>query len=97
MKPKNEQHARELLNRTRTWLAVFNLDRSTGSQFGKPAIISNNDYVANHSGEWWNSSPYNMKGFDIHIAGYNAELRVIADFSLKIRSNSNNPTGLNEV
>ncbi|KAH8099947.1 hypothetical protein BXZ70DRAFT_893935 [Cristinia sonorae] len=97
VKPKNEQHARELHNRTRTWLAVFNLDRSTGSQYGKPPIISNTDFVATHSGDWWNSSPYNLKGFDIHIAGYNAELRVVADFGLKIRSNANNPTGLNQA
>ncbi|THH27370.1 hypothetical protein EUX98_g6816 [Antrodiella citrinella] len=95
-KPKNEQHARELLNRTRTWLAVFNLDRSTGSQYGKPAVISNNDYLATHSGEWWNSSPYNMNGFDIHVAGYNADLREVASFWLKIRNNSNDPTGLNQ-
>ncbi|TCD60602.1 hypothetical protein EIP91_009820 [Steccherinum ochraceum] len=93
-KPKNEQHARELLNRTRTWLAIFNLDRSTGSQYGKPPIITNTDYVAVHSGEWWNSSAYNMKGFDIHVAAYNAELRVIADFGAKIRSNANNPAGM---
>lgn len=30
--PKNEQHAREMLNRTRAWMNCFNLDRSIGSQ-----------------------------------------------------------------
>ena len=39
VKPKNELHARELLNRTRVWLNCYNLDRSTATQFGKPATI----------------------------------------------------------
>ena len=96
-KPRNEQHAREMLNRTRAWLNCFNLDRSTGSQYGKPAIIRNTDYTANRSDQWWNSSPYNMKGFDIHLAGYNAELTVLADFRAKIHSDPGNPTGFNKV
>ncbi|KAG5715337.1 hypothetical protein E4T56_gene7447, partial [Termitomyces sp. T112] len=66
-KPLNENHARELLNRTRVWLNCFNLDRSTGSQYGKPPIINPADYMANHSENWWKSSPYNMKNFDIHL------------------------------
>ncbi|THH29923.1 hypothetical protein EUX98_g4273 [Antrodiella citrinella] len=95
MKPKNEQHARELLNRTRTWLAVFNFDRSIGSLYGKPPAISNTNYLAVHSDKWWNNSPYNT-GFDVHVAAHNAGLRVLADFWSKVHSNSNNPTGLNE-
>lgn len=90
-------HAREMLNRTRAWLNCFNLDRSTGSQYGKPPIISNMDYVANHSGEWWNSSPYNMKGFDIQIAAYNAELSLLGQFRAKIHSDPNSPNGFNKV
>ncbi|KAK7690923.1 hypothetical protein QCA50_006026 [Cerrena zonata] len=96
-KPKNEQHAREMLNRTRTWLTCFNLDRSFGSQYGKPPIISNTDYTANHCAEWWSSSEYNLPAFDIHIACYSNEVRVMADFSLKIRSDRNNPTGFNRA
>lgn len=96
-KPLNENHARELLNRTRVWLNCFNLDRSTGSQYGKPPTISNMDYTANHSEDWWKSSPYNMKHFDIQICAYNAELRVMAEFLAKIYSNPHHPTGLNKV
>lgn len=96
-KPQNEAHAREMLNRTRVWLNCFNLDRSTGSQYGKAPIIPNTDYVANHSEDWWRSSPYNMDKFDIHICGYNAELRVMAAFTAKIYSDPNHPTGLNKV
>ncbi|KAF7791677.1 hypothetical protein EIP86_002700 [Pleurotus ostreatoroseus] len=95
-KPRNEQHAREMLNRTRAWLNCFNLDRSTGSQYGKASIINNADYTANRSDAWWNSSPYNMRGFDIHLAGYNADLRVLAAFRAKIHSDPAHPTGLNK-
>ncbi|KAJ6531716.1 hypothetical protein B0H19DRAFT_1272920 [Mycena capillaripes] len=95
-KPINENHAREMLNRTRVWLNCFNLDRSTGSQYGKAPTISNNDYMANHSGDWWCSSPYNMANFDIHICAYNAELKVMAAFMAKIYSDPSHPTGLNK-
>jgi hypothetical protein len=96
-KPINEQHAREMLNRTRVWLNCFNLDRSTGSQYGKPPIIPNTDYVANHSQDWWNSSEYNMKNFDIHTCAYNADLRVMGNFVKRIYNDPNHPTGLNKV
>ncbi|KZT29605.1 hypothetical protein NEOLEDRAFT_1127315 [Neolentinus lepideus HHB14362 ss-1] len=93
-KPKNELHSRELLNRTRAWLNCFNLDRSTSSQYGKAPIIRNTDFVACHSETWWQSSPYSMPGFDVHICGYNAELKTMANFVAQIYSNSEHPTGL---
>jgi hypothetical protein len=96
-KPVNEAHAREMLNRTRVWLNCFNLDRSTGSEYGKPPIIKNSDYVANHSETWFESSPYNLKHFDIHLCAYNAELKVMAKFGEKIYSDPDHPTGLNKV
>ncbi|KAJ7127063.1 hypothetical protein C8R44DRAFT_593328, partial [Mycena epipterygia] len=95
-KPINENHAREMLNRTRVWLNCFNVDRSTGSQYGKPPTISNNDYMANHSENWWHSSPYNMVNFDIHTCAYNALLKVMAAFMAKIYSDPSHPTGLNK-
>lgn len=96
-KPHNEMHAREQLNRTRVWLNCFNLDRSTGSQNGKPPVISNDDYIANHSDDWWKSSPYNMKNFDIQLITYNSELKVMAKFRSKIYNDPAHPTGLNKV
>jgi hypothetical protein len=94
--PVNEQHAREMLNRTRAWLNCFNLDRSYGSQYGKTAIINNADYVASHSHEWWNSSEHNMEHFDIHLCAYTSELRVLSEFLSKVYSNPEHPTGLNK-
>lgn len=94
-KPRDEPHAREMLNRTRAWLNVYNLDRSFGSQYGKMAIISNADYVANHSHEWY-TSEYNVENFDIHLCAYNAELRLLSQFLMKVYSNREHPTGLNK-
>lgn len=95
--PANEPHARAMLNRTRVWLNCFNLDRSTGSQYGQPPVISNLDFVANHTEDWWHSSPYNMPGFDVHLCCYNAELKVMANFRSRIHSDPNHPSGLNKV
>ncbi|KZV73082.1 hypothetical protein PENSPDRAFT_649168 [Peniophora sp. CONT] len=93
---RNEAHARELLNRTRCWLNCFNLDRSMGSQYGKSTIIRNSDWVSVHSGDWWQSSEWNMPHFDIHLCAYNAELRLVADFMMSwLYTDEQHPTGLN--
>ncbi|KAG7089735.1 hypothetical protein E1B28_011389 [Marasmius oreades] len=94
--PQNEVHAREQLNRTRVWINCFNLDRSTSSQYGKRPIISSIDFIANHSENWWGSSEYNLKDFDIQLCCYNAELKVIGKFIEKIYSDPDHPTGLNK-
>ncbi|CAA7267126.1 unnamed protein product [Cyclocybe aegerita] len=95
-KPLNENHAREMLNRTRVWMNCLNLDRSTGSQYGKPPIISPKDYIANHCENWWRDSPFNLRHFDIHVSAYNSELKVMAAFIAQIYSNPDHPTGLNK-
>ncbi|THH07455.1 hypothetical protein EW145_g3361 [Phellinidium pouzarii] len=95
-RPRNETHARELLNRTRVWLNCYNLDRSTSSWHGKANTIASGDYTACHSEAWYEYSLYNMPNFDIQLAAYNAELRQLGEFKQKIYSNSNNPTGLNK-
>ncbi|KAI0321788.1 hypothetical protein OF83DRAFT_189903 [Amylostereum chailletii] len=92
---QNEQHDREMLNRTRAWLNCFNLDRSMGSQYGKTIAIRNTDFVANHSGDWWHSSKHNMEHFDIHLCAYNNELRILVDFMMKVYSDPSHPTGFN--
>ncbi|KIY44020.1 hypothetical protein FISHEDRAFT_52517 [Fistulina hepatica ATCC 64428] len=94
--PADEMRARELLNRTRVWINCYNLDRSTGSQYGRPPVINQMDYVANHSEDWWRSSQYNLTSFDIHLCAYNADLRIMSEFRAKIYSNPNHPTLLNK-
>ena len=61
-KPINQQHASEMLNRTRVGLNLFQLDRSTGSEHGKLPTIKNGDYVADHSEKWW-ESPHNLQHY----------------------------------
>ncbi|TRM64801.1 hypothetical protein BD626DRAFT_400336 [Schizophyllum amplum] len=95
-KPQNENHAREMLNRTRVWINCYNLDRSMGSQYGKAPVIYQEDYMATHSQDWWQSNPYNMANFDIHLCAYNAELRALSGFIRKVYSNPDHPTGLNK-
>ena len=97
VQPRNEQHAREMLNRTRVWLNCYNLDRSFSSQYGKAPIINNLDYVACHSEFWYKSSPYNIPDIDIHLCAYNAELKVLADYRAVIFSDPEHPVGLNKV
>jgi hypothetical protein len=94
--PQEEKPARELLNRARLWLNCFDLDRSTGAQYGKPPTINSIDYQANHSQDWWRTSPHNMRNFDIHLCCYNHDLRTTANFISKIYGDPENPTGLNE-
>ena len=86
-----------MLNRTRIWINCFNVDRSVTSQYGKSPIISNTDYIASHSEFWYKSSPYNIPDIDAHLCGYNAELRVLADYRLTIFSDPEHPVGLNKV
>lgn len=86
MRPRDEAHAREMLNQTRAWLNCCNLDRSIGSQYGKTPIIPNDDYIVNRSDQWWCSSEYSMKNFDVHLAGYSANLAILSRFGEEVRS-----------
>ncbi|KAG8934710.1 hypothetical protein FRC02_009412 [Tulasnella sp. 418] len=45
----NETHEREILNRERTWINLFNLDRSGATQFGKAPSIKE-DSIIRHPG-----------------------------------------------
>ncbi|KAH8918123.1 hypothetical protein BT69DRAFT_1285999 [Atractiella rhizophila] len=46
------QFERELLNRERTWLAVWIQDRSLSSQMGKPYSIPKEDFIIRNSRTW---------------------------------------------
>ena len=82
-----------MLNRTRAWLNCFNLDRSTGSQYGQTPVIDNLDYIGSRSDAWWNNSLNSMRRFNIHLAGYNKDLCVLAAFHTDIHSDPAHPTG----
>ena len=97
VKPKDPLHARELLNRTRVWLNCYNVDRSLGTQHGRPPTILNNDWIASNSEDWRKGSDQNIKGLDIYTSAYTSELRVISQFRAKIYGDPWNPTGMNKV
>lgn len=88
-KPINEQHERELLNRTRTWLICYNLDRSASAQLGKPANIRPDPIIRSCKPwgkypAWWKSSPYNDP-FDLHLCAYTDLLSSItAEFQERV-------------
>lgn len=88
-KPLNEQHERELLNRTRTWLICYNLDRSASAQLGKPASIRPDPIIRNCKAigkqpAWWKSSPYNDP-YDLHLCAYTDLLSSItAEFQNRV-------------
>ncbi|KAJ7485082.1 hypothetical protein B0H11DRAFT_1149994 [Mycena galericulata] len=91
----NEKQERELLNRTRVWIICFNLDRSTATQFGKPATIKEEYILRHRSDDWYKKSQYNSP-YDIHMCCYTALLRLVAGFHDDIFSDPMSPTGLNK-
>lgn len=62
-KEMDEAREREILNRERTWMICFNLDRSNATQFGKPTTIRE-DWIIRNSKEWYKKSKYNHR-FDV--------------------------------
>lgn len=91
----DERHEREILNRTRTWIICFNLDRSGATQFGKPPSIKE-DTIIRHAVTWYKDSP-NNHCYDIHMVAYTELLRVVAGFLEEVYSDPDAPTGLNRV
>jgi len=60
--PPRAGASRDMLNRARTWLVCFNLDRSFAAQFGRPPTIAGS--LSLPVKEWWRSSelshPYDL-------------------------------------
>ncbi|CDO69738.1 hypothetical protein BN946_scf184697.g10 [Trametes cinnabarina] len=94
VKPKTEKQEREMVNQTRVWLLCYNLDRSTATQFGKPATIKE-DYTIRHSSDWYKSSRMNSP-FNIGTSAYTQMLRIMTRFHDEIYSDPDSPTGLNQ-
>ena len=44
-KPTTEHQELEMLNRTRTWIICFNIDKSAAVQFGKPSTLREDQCV----------------------------------------------------
>jgi hypothetical protein len=93
----NEHHERELLNRTRTWLNLYNLDRSTSAQLGRPASIRPDPIIRSCKEQgrrpaWWKSSPVNDP-FDLHLCAYTDLMSsVTAEFQERVYWNPETET-----
>ncbi|QRW23088.1 Fungal specific transcription factor domain [Rhizoctonia solani] len=90
----NETHEREVLNRTRTWLICFNMDRALATRLGRPTTIPE-DYIVRHSREWWRRSKYNGR-LDVHLCYYTQLLRTVTRYFSLIYSDPESVSGFNE-
>ncbi|KAG8742281.1 hypothetical protein FRC10_001705 [Ceratobasidium sp. 414] len=90
----NEAHEREVLNRTRTWLVCFNMDRALATKLGRPTTIPE-DYIVRHSREWWRRSRYNGR-LDVHLCFYTQLLRTVTRYFSLIYSDPDSLSGFNE-
>ncbi|KAG8704585.1 hypothetical protein FRC08_002160 [Ceratobasidium sp. 394] len=90
----NEAHEREVLNRTRTWLICFNMDRALATKLGRPTTIPE-DYIVRHSREWWRRSRYNGR-LDVHLCFYTQLLRTVTRYFSLIYSDPDSLSGFNE-
>lgn len=96
-KPTSEKHERELLNRTRTWLICFNLDRSMSTQLGKPSTIKE-DWIVRNAEEWYIRSRFNHP-YDVQLCAYTELLRMVTRFHEEVYSDekAKEASGLNKV
>ncbi|KAF8530244.1 fungal-specific transcription factor domain-containing protein [Hysterangium stoloniferum] len=90
--PTSEKQEREHLNRTRTWLICFNLDRSMSTQLGKPSTIKEDPIIRNSS-DWYRRSAFNHP-YDVHLCAYTELLRLVTRFHEDVWGNS---TGIIQV
>jgi hypothetical protein len=94
--PTTAEQEREILNRTRTWMLCYNLDRSTAAQLGKPMTIRDN-YTIRHGGTWHKSSKFGVNSpFDVHLVGLTQLLGILSEFLNTVYSDLDHPTGLRE-
>ena len=94
--PTTAEQEREVLNRTRTWMLCYNLDRSTAAQLGKPMTIRDN-YTIRHGGNWYKSSKFGVNSpFDIHLVALTQLLGILSEFLNSVYSDVDHPTGLRE-
>ncbi|GJE89358.1 fungal specific transcription factor domain-containing protein [Phanerochaete sordida] len=88
---RDEAHARAMLNGTRAWLHCFALDRTMGALYAKESIINNADLAARRSLEWAQSSPFNMRSSDAHLAFGTQQLVIVRRFNETVNGSRDSP------
>ncbi|KAG8750329.1 hypothetical protein FRC14_000635 [Serendipita sp. 396] len=89
----SEQQQREILNRTRTWIICYNMDRSSSAQLGKPMTIREN-YIIQDSETWWQRSKFNHP-YDLHLCQHTTLMRIMSSFQ-ETYSDMRTPSGIKE-
>ncbi|KAI0073841.1 hypothetical protein K474DRAFT_134101 [Panus rudis PR-1116 ss-1] len=84
VQPSDERGERELLNRLRTWILCFIIDRCIGVNLGKPFMIPEDDLVRNASIRF-RGFRYQSPG-DIFLVSLVEILRLMAHFSDAMKS-----------
>lgn len=90
----SEQQEREILNRTRTWMVCFNMDRASSAQLGKPMTIREN-YMIRNSADWYTRSKFNLP-YDMHLCQLTALMRIMSRFQETVYADVNSPSGVRE-
>ncbi|PVG01932.1 hypothetical protein CPB86DRAFT_751962 [Serendipita vermifera] len=90
----SEQQEREVLNRTRTWIICFNMDRTSAAQLGKPMTIREN-YMIRSSADWYKGSKYN-NSYDLHLCQTTALMRIMSRFQKTVYSDLDSESGFKE-
>ena len=80
---KGEMAERVKLNRIRTWLHCYCLDASFATQFGKPAVLDADDYIARHCRDWYMSSPFSLPN-DVHLVSSVEVARVMRQYRIEV-------------
>ncbi|KAF8498313.1 hypothetical protein BU17DRAFT_103119 [Hysterangium stoloniferum] len=84
--PLSERHERERLNRARTWLNCFDVDRSSSTQWGKPTGIQEDEAIRG-ANAWYRGSKYNHS-YDVHLVAYTELLKIVSRFHESIHTPS---------
>lgn len=81
---ERELALRKRMNRIRTWLNCYCVDASHAAQFGKPAMLEVEDYIARTCREWY-LSPYSLS-IDVHLVAHVEVCRVIRHFRIDVEA-----------
>ncbi|KIJ22679.1 hypothetical protein M422DRAFT_196896, partial [Sphaerobolus stellatus SS14] len=84
-KPLSERHERERMNRTRTWLNCWNVDRSSAVQFGKPTGLEEDETVRGAKA-WYRSGINKASGdkYDVHLVAFTELLMIMTRFHERV-------------
>ncbi|KAF8494042.1 hypothetical protein BU17DRAFT_59548, partial [Hysterangium stoloniferum] len=83
--PLSERHERERLNRARTWLNCFDVDRSSSTQWGSTGIQE--DEAIRGAKAWYRGSKYNHP-YDVHLVAYTERLKIVSRFHESIHASN---------